>query len=437
MCRGVGRRRSCRRGVGRAVVDDGGWYGSGPPSSPLKVSFVLEGLVGVSYRVWASANPVIYCDYNAATPMRPEVLEAMLPYLRDDFGNPSSVHALGSRARCAIEEARSHVAMLLGCNASELVFTSGGTESNNLALRGILATPGAGGLVTTAIEHASILEPAAELRSLGVRVLQLAVDAEGRVDPEQLAAGLGDDTGLVSVGWANNEIGAIQPMVAVAAVCRARGVLVHSDAVQAVGKLAVAADSVDLLSLSAHKLGGPKGVGALYVRRGVVLQAGLRGGGQERGRRAGTENVAAIVGFGEACRLVKREGQAVWQRVAELRNDLWRRLRPIAGAHRQAGADGCLPNTLNVRFDGVRGEALVAALDLEGIAVSSGSACAAGAGEPSHVLMALGLPEDMARDGVRFSLGSESTALDVEGIASAVMSLVDRMRATCRYEVAV
>ncbi|MBP1684468.1 MAG: cysteine desulfurase [Deltaproteobacteria bacterium] len=375
---------------------------------------------------------MIYCDHNATTPLRQEVLEAMGPFLHDDFGNASSAHALGARARQAVEQARAHVARLIGAQPSEVVFTSGGTESNNLAILGVAAEVGRSTILSTPIEHASVREPVQALREHGYTVQMLGVDPVGRVDPSELETLLdGGPAALVSVGWANNEIGTIQPIDAIGPLCRARQVLVHVDAVQAAGKVPVHVRGADLLSLSAHKLGGPKGVGALYVRRGVALRPLMLGGGQERGWRPGTENVAGIVGMGEACRLAAAELTAFAAASRVLRDGLWFGIEDAIPDVRRNGPGemDCLPNTLNVSFEGIRGEALVAALDLEGVAVSSGSACAAGAGEPSHVLLALGRGRMAARDGVRFSLGRTSTAHEIEQVVHTTIAVVQRMRA--------
>ncbi|MFQ5667161.1 MAG: cysteine desulfurase family protein [Candidatus Binatia bacterium] len=373
---------------------------------------------------------MIYCDHNASTPLRPEVLEAMLPFLREEFGNASSVHALGSRARCAVEDARAHVADLIGAQPAEIVFTSGGTESNNLALIGATRASDRRAIVTTPIEHSSVREPVRRLQAEGYTVRTVPVDATGQITPASMTAVLGDQVAVASVGWANNEVGTIQPVAAIAPWCQRHHALLHVDAVQAAGKIPVQVAGVDLLSLSAHKLGGPKGVGALFVRRGVALDPLLLGGGQERGRRAGTENVPAIVGMGEACRLAAAELGAFGEACTALRDALWDQLEaaiPVVVRNSPPGT-ACLPNTLNVSFAGVRGEALVAALDLEGIAVSSGSACAAGAGEPSHVLLAMGRSVDAARDGVRFSLGRTNAMEQVERIAACTIAAVRQIR---------
>ncbi|MFI5397202.1 MAG: cysteine desulfurase family protein [Candidatus Binatia bacterium] len=374
---------------------------------------------------------MIYCDHNATTPLRPEVLEVMLPFLREEYGNASSVHALGSRARGAVEEARAQVAALIGAQPAEIVFTSGGTESNNLAILGAASEAGRSVIISTPIEHASVREPVAALREHGYTVQMLPVDAVGRVAVADIDVTLGDATAsLVSVSWANNEIGTIQPIEEIGAICRARQVLLHVDAVQAAGKIPVHVRGVDLLSLSAHKMGGPKGVGALFIRREVVIRPLVLGGGQERGWRAGTENVAGIVGMGEACRFAAAELSAVGTACRVLRDALWSSLQEsVSGLHRNSPSEtDCLPNTLNVSFEGIRGEALVAALDIEGVAVSSGSACAGGAGEPSHVLMALGRNQKAARDGVRFSLGRSTSVGEIEQVVSITAAVAQRMR---------
>jgi cysteine desulfurase len=377
-----------------------------------------------------SDDTVIYCDHNATTPLRPEVLEAMLPFLREDYGNASSVHRLGSHARCALEEARVHVAALIGARPAEIVFTSGGTESNNLAIQGTTRVA----VLTTPIEHSSVLEPVRLLQAQGGTVRHLSVNALGQVSPADVAKELLDPGYLVSVGWANNEIGTVQPIDAIAAACAARGARFHVDAVQAVGKIPVHVRGIDLLSLSAHKIGGPKGVGVLYVGGGCELHPLLVGGGQERGRRSGTENVAGIVGMGEACRLAAAEMHGFAEACVVRREALWEGLCaaiPDVRRNSPSGTD-CLPNTLNVSFAGVRGEALVAALDLDGVAVSGGSACAAGAAEPSHVLLALGRPADAARDGVRFSLGRTNSLREIERVVDATAAAVGRIRSIRR-----
>lgn len=375
----------------------------------------------------------LYLDHNATTPVPPDVVAALTPFFADAFANPSSVHADGSRARCAVEEARRDVAALLGCRPAEVVFTSGGTEANDLALRGALRarTAAPRRAITTAIEHASVLAALAAVDDLQVE--HVAVDAAGRVRLDDLERLLAQPAAVVSVGWANNEIGTVQPIAAIAALCRRHGVPLHVDAVQAAGKIALDVAGIDLVSVSGHKLGAPKGIGALVVRAGAAWQSPMVGGGQERGRRGGTENVPGIVGFGAAARRRRARLAEEAARLQRLRDALWLQLQPIGGVVRHGAAgDDALPNTLHVRFAGVRGEALVAALDLAGIAVSAGSACAAGAAEPSHVLLALGLDAACARDGVRYSFGEGNGDDDVAAVAAATADAVGRIRAVRR-----
>ena len=367
----------------------------------------------------------IYLDHNATAPLRPEVREAMLPFLGPP-ANPSSAHREGAGARSAVETARAQVAALVGAVPAEIVFTSGATEANNLALRG---TATGRGIVTTAIEHASVLETA---RAVGAPVTVVPVDGEGRVDAERVVAACDAATRLVSVGLANGEVGSVAPVAAIAAGLRGRGILLHSDAVQAAGRIPVdvGALGVDLLSLSAHKLGGPAGIGALWVRRGVELAAQATGGPQERGRRAGTENVAAIVGFGVAAARAGAELAASAAAQARLVERLWTGLRArVPGVVRNGPAAGPrLPNTVNVSFPGAAGESLLVLLDLAGVAVSLGSACAAGAAEPSHVLLAMGRDRAAARSGVRFSLGPFTTTADVDRVLRLLPPLVAQAR---------
>ena len=367
----------------------------------------------------------IYLDHNATAPLGPEVREAMLPFLGPP-ANPSSAHREGARARSALETARAEVAALVGAAPAEIVFTSGATEANNLALRGTAAGLG---IVTTAIEHASVLETA---RALGAPLSVVPVDREGRVDAGQVVAACDAATRLVSVGLANGEVGSLAPVAAITAGLRGNGILAHSDAAQAAGRLPldVAALGVDLLSLSAHKLGGPAGVGALWLRRGVELAAQTTGGSQERGRRAGTENVAAIVGFGVAAARARAELAANAAAAARLVERLWTGLRTrLPGVVLNGSADGPrLPNTLNVSFPGAAGESLLVLLDLAGVAVSLGSACAAGAAEPSHVLLAMGRDRDAARSGMRLSVGPSTTTADIDRVLELLPVLVAQAR---------
>ncbi len=377
----------------------------------------------------------IYLDHNATTPVDPRVLDAMLPWLRGGFGNPSSIHAEGRSARAAIDRARAHVARLLGADEAEIFFTSGGTESNNLAIFGAVEASGmaAGTLISTPVEHHAVLRPLRRLQAQGFDLHLLGVDSGGRVDPDELEQllALHDDVLLVSVISANNEVGTVQPVDELAAICRARGVCIHTDAVQAAGKLPIKlADSpVDMLSISAHKLYGPKGAGALFIRRATKVSPQLLGGSHERKMRAGTENVAGIAGIGEACRLAGDELEAGNSKSSALRDRLWNGLNgKLEGVHLNGHRQYRLSNTLNVSFEGVEGEALLLNLDLAGIACSSGSACASGSLEPSHVLTAMGVSPALAQAAVRFSLGRSNTEEQLDSAVAEIISVVNRLR---------
>ncbi|MHB8356638.1 MAG: cysteine desulfurase family protein [Vulcanimicrobiaceae bacterium] len=379
----------------------------------------------------------IYLDHAATTPVRPEVLEAMLPYFTQSGYNPSSLHAEGRRARAALDEARDRVAGLLGAQRKEIVFTGSGSEADNLAIFGVARARGGRGargghLLSTAIEHPAVLRALDALRDEGWAVSLLAVDRDGLVDPAAFAAALRPDTVLASVMYANNEIGTVEPVARLAAIARERGVLFHTDAIQAAAYLPldVAALGVDLLSLSAHKFYGPKGVGALYVRDGTPLQPMIGGGGQEFGRRAGTENVAGIVGFATALSMAAGERDAASVRVAGLRNRLERAiLASVEGAWINGGGAARLPGTSSASIRDVDGEQLLVRLDLEGIAVSGGSACASGALEPSHVIAALS-GEPRGRFGtVRFSLGRSTTAEEIDRLIALLPGIVAELRA--------
>jgi cysteine desulfurase len=377
----------------------------------------------------------IYLDHNATTPVDPRVLEAMLPAWRDNFGNPSSLHWYGQQARAAIDEARGQVAALIGATPGEIVFTGSGSEADNLALRGLaaVAREPRRRIVHSAIEHHAVVNCAKALAEEGLAVASVRAGADGRVDMDELRSKVDERTLLVAVMLANNETGSIQPLAEVAALARRGGALLHCDAVQAAGKipLDVGALDVDTLALSAHKIYGPKGVGALYVRRGTRMKALLRGGAQEKNRRAGTENVAGIVGLGRAAVLAKAELPADAARLGALRDRLEARLLSIPGARRN-GDEPRVPNTVNVSFEGIEAESLVLALDLMGIAVSTGAACAAGAVEPSHVLRGMGLPMERVQGSLRFSLGRGNDEAQIERAAAAVAEAVQRQRQTSR-----
>jgi len=375
----------------------------------------------------------VYLDHNASTPLDPRVLEAMLPILSEAFGNPSSLHWFGQRARAAVEEARVQAASLIGATPAEVVFTASGTEADNLALRGVAtrAREPRRKLVVTAVEHHAVLNTARALAEDGFPVDTVLVDAQGRVDLDDLRAKVDDRTALVSIMLANNETGVLQPVAEAARLARERGAFVHCDAVQAAGKVPVDVRTldVDLLTLSAHKIYGPKGVGLLYVRRGTPMKALVRGGAQERNRRAGTENVAGIVGLGAAALLAREHLEADGARLRGLRDRFEAELLAIAGAARN-GAEPRVPNTTNVSFAATEAEGLLMALDLMGVAVSTGAACAAGGIEPSHVLRAMGLPAERVQASLRFSLGRATTEAQLARAAEGVRAAVERQRAT-------
>ena len=382
----------------------------------------------------------IYLDHNATTPVAPEVADAMATALRTTFGNPSSLHRHGQEAKPALDEARTAVARLLGAEPTEIVFTSGGSESDNLAIRGA-AVALAGGkrrhLVASAIEHEAVLQTLKALSKQGWTTTLVRVDASGVVTPEQLAEAITDQTALVSVMHANNEIGTIQPIADLARLAHARGAVFHTDAVQSVGKLPVdvRALDIDLLSLSAHKLNGPKGVGALWVRRGTRLTSQTTGGKQERNRRAGTENVPAIVGLGAAARRALDKGSAETGRVAALRDRLERGiLAGVPGTVVNGDPARRVPNTCNISFDRVEAESLLIALDLDDVAVSTGSACSSGTLEPSHVLRAMGFSPHRTQNSIRFSLGLGNTADEMDRVVAVLPAIVDRLRALTRRE---
>ncbi len=374
----------------------------------------------------------IYLDHNATTPVRDEVAAAMLRVLRDVPGNPSSVHAEGAAARAELDLARERVAELLGVAPAEIVFTAGATEANNTALAAVATRPdGRRHVGATAVEHPSIDAALGALEARGCAVTRVRVGRSGRVAVEDVAAALRDDTALVTAIWANNETGVLQPVAEIAALARARGAWMHSDATQAVGKHAIAPGDlpIDLLSLSAHKFGGPKGVGCLAVRGGIALTPLLRGGPQERGRRGGTENLAGIAGLGVACDLARRELPERVARHARLRDRLWDGIAAkVPGVSRNGDPDHALANTLNVAFLDTPGEILLQALDVEGIAVSAGAACASGSVEPSHVLVAMGLSKSEAHGTLRFSVGHGTDESQIDAVLARLPDLVARAR---------
>jgi cysteine desulfurase len=374
----------------------------------------------------------VYLDHAATTPLRPEVLDAMQPYLVEHFGNPSSIHGVGRRARLGLDEARETVARILGAKPREIVFTGGGTEADNLAVKGAAWAASARGreLVVSGVEHKAVTHAAAVMERFGFGLTWLPVDRYGRVDPVNVEAAIGGHTTLVSVMYANNEVGTIQPIAEIGAICRQRGVLLHVDAIQAAGYLALDVDALgaDLVSLSGHKLYGPKGVGALFVRQGTALLAQLSGGSQERQRRAGTENVPGIVGFARALELAQAERAAEAERVATIRDQLVAQLTALPGVALSGHPVDRLPNSASFLVDGVEGGDLVAALDLEGIAASTGSACTTGSAEPSHVLLAMGVEPGAAHGSLRLTLGRGSTDEGVRLTVDAMRRVLERMR---------
>jgi cysteine desulfurase len=366
------------------------------------------------------------------------VLDRMTTILRDEFGNPSSVHHFGQQTKAVIDEARAAVAALIGAEPTDVVFTSGGTESDNFALRGVAEATEASGrrhLIATSIEHEAVLNTFKALARRGWRTTLLSVDQRGVVSPESLRAAITDDTAIVSVMHANNEVGTVQPIAELAAVAHERGALMHTDAVQSAGKIPVnvKALGVDLLSLSAHKMNGPKGVGALWMRRGVRLVPVLTGGRHERSRRAGTENVAGIAGFGVAASMAARKMAAEAERLSSLRDRLERDvIRVVPGTTINGGESSRVPNTTNISFERIEAESLLIALDLAGIAVSTGSACSSGTLEPSHVLKAMGFPPHRTQNSIRFSLGQGNTDADVDRVVAALPGIVEKLRSLSR-----
>ena len=384
----------------------------------------------------------VYFDYNATTPVEPEVLDAMLPYFSGEFGNAASIHTPGQQARASVETAREQVAALIGARAQEIVFTSGGTESDNHAVFGVvgqafLPVPTSKNpdpsphIITTAIEHEAVLNACQALEKSGVRVTFLAANREGQIDLDELRQAVRPETVLITVMHANNELGTVQPLEEVGRIAKERDIYFHTDAVQSAGKVPIDVNKlgVDLLSLSAHKFYGPKGIGALYIRGGTRLRQLLYGGHHQRGFRPGTENVAGIVGLGKAAEIARESLAADARRVSTLRDKLEQGLLArVPHARVNGGASLRTPNTTNLVFPGIEGEALLIALDLKGLACSTGAACSSGAVEPSHVLTAIGLPPEEARASLRFSLGRHTTEQEIDFALQVVPSAVEQLR---------
>jgi cysteine desulfurase len=377
----------------------------------------------------------VYLDSNATTSVRPEVVAAMMPVFAENFGNPSSIHWFGQHAKSLVDDARKRVATLINAESSEIVFVSGGTEADNFAIRGI-AGKGGGHIITSTIEHHAVMHTCKDLEKQGVSVTWLPVSKDGLVDPEDVRRAIRPETALITIMHANNEIGTIQPIVEIGKIAAEADVYFHSDGVQSTGKIPVdvKALGVDLYSISAHKIHGPKGVGALFVKKGTILKPLLTGGGHERNRRSGTENVPGLVGFGEAARLARQDLTTEMPRVRQLRDRLENELKSrIEFIQVNGEIAPRLPNTSNIMVDYAEGEGLVISLDLKGVAVSTGSACSSGSLEPSHVLTAIGKTPDEAHGSLRFSLSSMTTDEDIDYVINVLPGIVERLRELSPY----
>lgn len=375
----------------------------------------------------------VYADNAATTRIAPQVLDAMLPYLKEEYGNPSTLYKLGREAKIAIEKAREQVAQVIGAKAEEIFFTGSGTEADNMALKGVLYGPAGKGkkhLITTKIEHHAVLHTAMALEKEGFQVTFLDVDKNGRVDLEELKQAITPDTALVSIMAANNEVGTIQPIEEIGKICREKGVLFHTDAVQAFGHMPLDVNkmNIDLLSLSAHKINGPKGSGALYIRRGLGLRPVIEGGGQERNRRSGTENVAGIVGLGQAAQLAMETMEEESARLKALSQKLIDGVLQIPETILTGDPENRLPGACSFAISAIEGESLVLYLDMEGICTSTGSACSTGSLDPSHVLMAIGLSHEVSHGSLRVSLGRFNTEEEVDYIIETLPKVVEKLR---------
>ncbi len=374
----------------------------------------------------------IYLDHGATTPLDPRVLEAMIPFLKEDFGNPSSLHFFGREVKKQLEEAREKVAGILGAEPEEIIFTSGGTEADNLALGGVVRALREKGkhIITTAVEHHAVLDTCTALKKEGFDITILPVDRYGMVEPQHVKEAIREDTLLVSVIYGNNEVGTVQPLEKIGQITREKGVLLHTDAVQTVGNLPLEVEKlqVDLLALSAHKFYGPKGAGILYCRQGIEIDRMLHGGGQERGRRAGTENVPGIIGMARAMEIVVEEKEENTRRMEKLRDKLIEGLLSMEDVYLNGHPTRRLAGNVNASFEYIEGEALLLSLDYKGIAASSGSACSSGSMEPSHVLLAMGIPEQTAHGSVRFTLGRHTTEEEIDYVLEVVPEAVQKLR---------
>ena len=378
----------------------------------------------------------MYLDNSATTPLAPEVVEAMIPYLQQGYGNASSLHNLGREARKAIEESRGEITQTLGVTPTEVVFTSGATEANNLAIKGLsFAHPDKRHLIISKVEHHAVLHTCQWMEERGYEVTALDVDLFGRVDPGELEEAIRDDTLLVSVIAGNNEIGTLQPIEQIGEICRTRGVFFHTDAVQAYGKIPLPMKTIDLLSVSAHKLHGPKGVGFLYVRRGILIEPLLHGGGHERGRRSGTEDTPGIVGLAVAARLAFREMETTTARMQQYRQRLIGAISDLPGTQLNGDETKSLPHIVNFSFQAIEGESLVMKLDEHGVAVSTGSACSSPNLEPSHVLVAIGVPISMAHGSLRISTGRQTTDEEIDKLLEELPRVVKELRAMSPFKV--
>ena len=381
----------------------------------------------------------IYLDHCATTPVHPEVMETMLPYFKDFYGNPSSIHAFGQDARKALDEAREKVAHLIGATPEEIVFTSGGTEADNLAIRGVshASEKKVNHIITSSIEHHAVLNTCEYMERKGCEVTYLPVDPNGLVYPEDVKEAISDKTILISIMHANNETGTIEPLLEIAAISKERKIIFHTDAVQAVGKIQVDVNhlDVDLLSLSGHKMYGPKGIGALYIRKGTEINPILYGGHQERGLRHGTENVAAIAGFGKACEIAEKECASQMDNLRKLRDHLQTRISgEIPDILVNGHPEKRLPHVLNISIEGIEAESIVREMDNKGIAISAGSACTSDSIEISHVISALGVPRNIAKGTVRISLGRENTLEEINYTTEVLKEVIEKLRGMAELE---